>query len=101
MAYWVVLPASPARDNLETCLVEFHALILRFLAGAIQVYQKGGVARGFGAFWRIEDVSNFEDECHQMACRAEIEASTCDRDLRVLDQADIQQQEELQRHFSN
>lgn len=35
------LPASAAHNNFEACLVEFHALILRFLAGAIRVCQKG------------------------------------------------------------
>jgi hypothetical protein len=44
MGYWVTLPTSPARVNFESCLIEFHALILRFLADAIRIYQKGSIA---------------------------------------------------------
>ena len=92
MVYWTTLPVSPARITLEACLVEFHALILRFLAGAIRIYQKSSVTRGFEAFWRIEDVSSFEDECNKMASRADIEASNCDRDLSAVDRAAAEQQ---------
>src|SRR6266516_2512004 len=80
MTYLASLPLSQTRVNFESCLVEFHALILRFLAGAIRIYQKGSIARGFDAFWRVEDVSTFEDECNKMASRAETEASNCDRE---------------------
>ncbi|OAP55758.1 hypothetical protein AYL99_09910 [Fonsecaea erecta] len=83
MNYITAIPPSQARANFESCLVEFHALVLRFLAQAIRIYQKGSVARGFDAFWRLEDVSTFEDECNKLASRAEIEASNCDR--RILD----------------
>jgi hypothetical protein len=96
MAYWATLPASPARTNFESCLIEFHALILRFLAGAIRIYQKGSIARGFEAFWRIEDVSTFENKCNKMASRAEIEARNCDRDLSAVDRAAaLQHQKDL------
>jgi hypothetical protein len=93
IGYWATLPATLARANFEACLVEFHALILRFLAGAIRVYQKGSITRGFEAFWRIEDVSSFEDKCNKMASRADIEASNCDRDLSASDRASAQQQQ--------
>jgi hypothetical protein len=79
MAYLATFPPSQARTNFESCLVEYHALVLRFLARAIRIYQRGSVARGFDAFWRVEDVATFEDECNKMASRAEIEASNCDR----------------------
>ncbi|KIW99831.1 uncharacterized protein Z518_10759 [Rhinocladiella mackenziei CBS 650.93] len=98
MGYWAILPASPARVNFESCLVEFHALILRFLAGAIRIYQKSSLSRGLEAFWRIQDVSSFEENCNKMASRAEIEASNCDRDLSAIDRAEAkQQQEDLRR----
>ena len=98
MVYWATLPASPARVNFEACLVEFHALILRFLAGAIRVYEKSSISRRFEAFWRIEDVSTFEDECNKMASRADIEARNCDRDLSAVDRAAAQkQQDDLQK----
>ena len=48
--YLATLPATPARQNFESCLVDYHALILRFLAGAIQIYSKGSIARAFEAF---------------------------------------------------
>ena len=94
IVYLTALPACPARNNFETCLVEFHALILRFLASAIRIYQKGSVARAFNAFWRIEDVSTFENECNKMASRAEIEASNCDRDLNATNRAAVKRQQE-------
>jgi hypothetical protein len=92
MVYWATLPASPARVNLESCLVEFHALILRFLAGAIRTYQKSSATRGFKAFWWIKDVSTFEDKCNKIASRADIEASNYDRDLSAVDRAAAEQQ---------
>jgi WD40 repeat protein len=94
MGRWLALPTTPARVNFESCLVEFHALILQFLAGAMRIYQKGSIARGFEAFWRIEDMSSFEDKCHKMASRAEIEASNCDRDLSAVDRAASKKQQE-------
>ena len=69
-------------------------MILRFLAGAIRIYQKGGITRGLEAFWRIEEVSTFENECNKMASRAEIEASNCDRDLSAVNRAAVKQQRE-------
>src|SRR2546423_14391897 len=35
MGYWATLPATPARANLEACLIEFPPL---FLARAIRIY---------------------------------------------------------------
>ena len=80
MAYLTTVPASPARNNFETCLVEYHALMLKFLAGAIRVYQKSSIRRAFEAFWRIEDVASFENKSNKMASRAEIKASNCNRE---------------------
>ena len=97
MDYSATLPATPARVNFESCLVEFHALILRFLAGAIRIYQKHSIARGFDAFWRTEDVSTFEDRCDKMASRADIEARNCDRDLSAVDRTAAKQQQEYLR----
>lgn len=39
------------------------------------------MARGFKAFWHVEDISQFEDNCYEIANRADIEASNCDRDV--------------------
>ncbi|OQU97031.1 NACHT domain-containing protein [Cladophialophora immunda] len=79
MTYLTAIPPGQARANFESCLVEFHALVLRFLARAIRIYQKGSFARGFDAFLRVEDVSTFEDEYNKLANRAETEARNCDR----------------------
>src|SRR5271154_2093948 len=87
MKYLASLPATLARENFESCLVEFHALILGFLGTALRSFEKNSLGRGFEAFWRIEDVSNFDDKCYKMANRAEIEARNCDRDLNAVDRA--------------
>src|SRR3954469_17335004 len=92
MTYLTTLPATPARANFEACLIEFHVLLLRFLAGAIRIYQKSSISRAFEAFWRIEDLSTFEADCDKMAHRADIEASNCDRDLSAVDRAAAEQQ---------
>ncbi|KIW24692.1 uncharacterized protein PV07_10393 [Cladophialophora immunda] len=92
--YLTTLPASQARTNFETSLVEFYALILQFLAGAVRIYQRGSITRAFDAFWRIEDVSAFENACNKMASRAEIDASICDRDLNATNRAAVKRQQE-------
>ncbi|RMZ86987.1 hypothetical protein DV736_g5785, partial [Chaetothyriales sp. CBS 134916] len=94
MAYLTTLPASLARNNFETCLVEFHVLILQFLAHAMRIYQKGSITRAFDAFWRVEDVATFENKCDKMADRAEIEASNSDRDLNAINRAAVKRQQE-------
>jgi len=98
MDYLPGLPATQARTNFETSLTDFYALILKFLAGAIQIYQKNTLARGWNAFWKLEDVHSFENECVQIALRVETEASNCDRTLDALDRAGAtQRKEDLQR----
>ncbi|KAJ9601892.1 hypothetical protein H2200_013607 [Cladophialophora chaetospira] len=92
LGYLTILPISAARDNFEACLTEFHAMILRFLASAIRIYEKGSITRAFEAFWRNEDMSTFEDECNKMAHRADIEAKNCDRDLSARDRTALKQQ---------
>src|SRR5271168_2218569 len=81
MDYLWDLPETQTRANLETALTEFHALILQFLARAIQTYQKNSLTRAFDAFWKPEEVRGFEDKCDKIAARVEIEASNCDRTL--------------------
>ena len=74
------LPITQARGNFEMALVELHALVLQFLAQAIQSYQNSSLTRAFDAFWKPEEVYRFEDECDKIARRVEIEASNCDRE---------------------
>ncbi|KIW36652.1 uncharacterized protein PV06_11164 [Exophiala oligosperma] len=81
MAFLARLADTPARQNFAACLLEFHAMILRFLAQAIRIYQQGSMARGFKAFWHVEDILQFQDNCYKIASRADIEANNCDRDV--------------------
>src|SRR3954454_17732005 len=56
MDYLQYLPPTVTRTNFENSLTELHALILQFLATAIQTYQKSAVGRSFDAFWKPEEV---------------------------------------------
>ena len=95
--YLQTLPAGRAKENLEAALIDFHTLILRFLAAAIRIYQKGRLARAFDAFWKLEDVRNFESHCDRVARRAEIEANNCDRTSAGSDRANVEKKlEDLQ-----
>ena len=75
------LPAGLATSQFEEALVEFYALILRFLANAIEQFQKGTTRRALEALWKTEEIQNFEAECDKVAIRTEIEAQNCDRAL--------------------
>jgi hypothetical protein len=66
MAYLTTPPSSPARNNFESRLIEFHAKTLQFLARAILIYEKGSITRAFEAFWHNEAVSTFKDDCNRM-----------------------------------
>jgi hypothetical protein len=79
--YLRYLPTTQTRANFELALAEFYTLMLQFLSRAIQIYEKGSLARAFDAFWKTEEVHDFEDRCDKIAKRAEEEASNCDRTL--------------------
>ena len=100
-AYWEYLgelPEAQSRTNFETALTELHAIILQFLARAIQIYQKSSLSRGFDAFWKPDEVSNFDSECDKIAARAETEARNCDRTLSAVEREEAtQRKEHLQR----
>jgi hypothetical protein len=51
MDYLQYLPPTVTRTNFENSLTELHALILQFLATAIQTYQKSAATRS-GRGWR-------------------------------------------------
>ena len=96
-AYWEYLrelPETQSRTNFETALTELHAIILQFLARAIQIYQKSSLSRGFDAFWKPDEVSNFDSECDKIAARAETEASNCDRTLSAVEREEANQRKE-------
>jgi hypothetical protein len=98
MDYLRDLPVTQTQTNFETALVELYKLILHFLATAIQTYQKSAISRAFDAFWRPEEVRDFEGECDKIAVRAEIEASNCERTLSALEREEANQRKEhLQR----
>lgn len=81
--YEVLLQSSQgsaqARQNLQLALTEFYTVILRFLAQAAHVYEKGSLQRAFAAFWSSDDIQALENQCRELETRAEIEAQNCDR----------------------
>ena len=72
------LPLSPARDNFRKILVSLYACILEFLAHAICVPQKSGIAKFMQALWDSGDLTQFEGKCGQLCGRATEEARICD-----------------------
>ena len=74
----VRLPSSPARDNFRKILVSLYACILEFLAHAIRVQQKSGVAKFMRDLWDSSDLTQFEGKCGQLCGRATEEARICD-----------------------
>ena len=98
MNYLQILPDTQTRTNFENALIELHANVLQFLARAIEIYQKNSLCRAIDAFWKPEEVCDFEDICNKVAARAEIEASNCDRTLSSRDRDEANQhKEQLQR----
>ena len=83
---FVRLPSSPAKDIFRKTLVSLYACILEFLAHAIRVQQKSGVAKFMQALWDSGDLTHFEGKCCQLCGRATEEARICD------DQASMEMQ---------
>src|SRR3954454_14823719 len=75
------LPPTQTRTNFETAMAKLYALILAFLARAIEVYQRSTFQRALTSFWQDSDVQDFERDCDKWGARVEIEASNCDRTL--------------------
>jgi hypothetical protein len=94
MDYLGDLPATRTRTHFENSLTEFHALILQFLARAIQTYQKSALTRLLDSFWKPEEIRDFESECDKIGARVEIEASNCDRSLSALQREGANQRKE-------
>ena len=98
MDYLQILPDTQTRTNFENALIDLHAHILEFLARAIDIYRKNTLRRAIDAFWKPEEVRDFEGKCNEVAVRAEIEASNCDRTLSSYDRDEAsQRKEQLQR----
>lgn len=91
MDYIRDLPAELTRTNFESSLIDLHVLILQFLARAIQIYQKNTLTRVFDAFWKPEEVANFETNCDKIGKRVEIDATNCDRSLNRLERQNAAQ----------
>lgn len=72
------LPSSPTRHNFRKILVSLYACILEFLAHAIRVQQKSGVAKLMQALWDSGDLTQFEGKCGKLCARATEEARICD-----------------------
>lgn len=94
MDYVRDLPLALTRTNFESSLTELHALILQFLARAIQIYRKNTLTRAFDAFWKPEDVADFEANCDRIGTQVEIDATNCDRSLNRLERENAAQSTE-------
>ena len=91
MDYVHDLPVALTRTNFESSLIDLHGLILQFLARAILMYQKNTLTRAFVAFWKPEEVANFEADCDKICKRVEIDATNCDRSLSRLERENAAQ----------
>jgi hypothetical protein len=67
--------------NFRRDLVQMYALVLRFLASAIQTYEAGLTYPMFRALWEPSDLENFENKCNELSSRLETAASMCNREL--------------------
>lgn len=83
------LPSSLAKDNFRKILVSFYACILEFLAHAIRVQQKKGVAKAVQALWDSSDLTQFEEKCSKLCGRATEEARICDSEASMETQLQI------------
>ena len=72
---------SIASENFRKALVNLFAHVLRFLAHAIQVYQKSSVSRLTQALWDPDAIVQFEEQSDKLCARAAEEASNCDRQI--------------------
>ena len=82
MDYSEQLPSTLARSNFESVLVKMYTYTLRFIANAIQAYQKNVVTRSWEALWQTSELEDFETDSNKLGIQAEIEANNCDRELR-------------------
>ena len=80
--YFEQLPSTLATNNFESALVKKYIHTLGFLANAIETYQKNVVTRSWQALWQTSELEDFEANSDKLWTRAEIEASSCDRELR-------------------
>ncbi|KAK4893768.1 hypothetical protein LTR49_028466, partial [Elasticomyces elasticus] len=78
------LPSTLATENFETALVKMYTQELRFLATAIETYQKSTATRIWQALWQPSTLEEFESVCDKLGSRAEIEASNCEREMSAL-----------------
>ena len=99
LSYLRELSHFQSRTQFEDSIVQFYALILEFLASAIRVYQKHAVPRAFEAFWKLEEIIEFESKCDKLANRVEIDAQNCDRKVMALNARNFQEQLEQLREL--
>ncbi|KAF7514051.1 hypothetical protein GJ744_004376 [Endocarpon pusillum] len=81
MSFLSSIPQGQSRSNLEEALIKMYACVLRFLAQAFQIYQQSTWKRNFLAFWNPSDVTEFENTCHTLGRKVEVEASNADRTM--------------------
>lgn len=58
-----------------------YAVVLRFLACAILVYEANPATRILQAVWEPKNLEDFEDECTRLASRVETSLNACEREL--------------------
>jgi len=75
------LPPTLATENFESALIQVYTQDLRFLASALEIYQKSTATRMWQALWQPSTLNEFESLCDKLGSRAEIEASNCDREM--------------------
>ena len=79
--YFQRLPPTLSTRNFEAALIKLYTEVLRFLATAIDTYQKSTATQMWQALWQTSTLEAFESQCDTLGSRTEIEASNCDREL--------------------
>jgi hypothetical protein len=70
---------SEAAEQLRGILMKLYTLILQFLIKALRLFDMNKAKRAAHAFWNLDVVVNFEDECNKLEVGAEIAAENCER----------------------
>ena len=81
LEYFIQLPYAIAKTQLKNSLVKMYALVLQFLATAIQTCERSRAGRALNALLFTSDLETFETRCKEWAVQVEIDASNCDRGL--------------------
>jgi hypothetical protein len=64
--------------ELKSTLMKLYVLILQFLCKAIQLYETNRLKRTIHAFWNLDEVIKFEEQCYKLEMQTEIAAKNCE-----------------------